>query len=231
MQHTVRKTLLLCCILAFCLTGCTADKSTDESTVRGVQLSDREKKIAMLGDYTAAGVLEFSCQQDVQGYLLQREIWKYGELTETGIMAYGGTDSLEALYIGHKQEVNSEGFPEFAWRILEARKSATRKFAPTIQVAFPEGEDIICGWASDFLGRRSTEPIVLEVGKSYILSVESIDLGDDGWQDVWCGEYAEQEQNIKDSDCVILLRMDTFATAKEAKAEAETKEQEKRAKL
>ena len=93
MQHTVRKTLLLCCILAFCLTGCTADKSTDESTVRGVQLSDREKKIAMLGDYTAAGVLEFSCQQDVQGYLLQREIWKYGELTETGIMAYGGTDS------------------------------------------------------------------------------------------------------------------------------------------
>ncbi len=72
---------------------------------------------------------------------------------------------------------------------------------------------------------------MLEAGKSYILAVESIDLGNDGWMDVGCGEYAEQEQNIKDSDCVILLRMDTFATAKEAKAEAETREQENRAKL
>ena len=231
MQHTVRKTLLLCCILAFCLTGCTADKSTDESTVRGVQLSDREKKIAMLGDYTAAGVLEFSCQQDVQGYLLQREIWKYGELAEESIAAYGGADSLEALYIGHKQEKNSEGAPEITWELLRVRKDGYGKGSPFLRVAFPECKDKEFSWSSQFWGQNRTEPIVLEAGKSYILAVESIDLGNDGWMDVGCGEYAEQEQNIKDSDCVILLRMDTFATAKEAKAEAETREQENRAKL
>ena len=77
MQHRTQKLLLLCCILALCLTGCAAS----QSTVRGVQLSDREQKIAALGDYTV-GVLEFSFQQDVQGFLWQREIWKYGELVE-----------------------------------------------------------------------------------------------------------------------------------------------------
>lgn len=230
MQHTVRKTLLLCCILAFCLTGCTADKSADESTVRGVQLSDREKKIAMLGDYTV-GILEFSLQQDVQGYLLQREIWKYGELTEESIAAYGAANSLETLYIGHKQENNSEGIPEITWEMLRVRNDGYSKGSPFLRVAFPECKDKEFGWSSGFWGENSTEPIVLEAGKSYILSVEVIDLYNGNWKAVLCGEYTEQEQNIKDNDCVILLRMDTFATAKEAKAEAETKEQEKRAKL
>ena len=47
MQYVARKLLLLCCLLALCLAGCSADKSADKSTVCGVQLSDREKKIAM----------------------------------------------------------------------------------------------------------------------------------------------------------------------------------------
>ncbi len=231
MQYVARKLLLLCCLLALCLAGCSADKSADKSTVCGVQLSDREKKIAMLADYTAAGVLEFSCKQDVQGYLLQREIWKYGELTEESIIAYGDTDSLEALYVGHKEKTNSEGAPEITWEMLRAGRNATSKFVPAMQVAFPECKDKEFGWASDFLGRSSTESIVLEAGRSYILSVELVDLGSGGWRGVGCGEYTEREQNIKDNDCVILLRMDTFATAQQAKAEAEAREQENAAKL
>lgn len=226
MQHTVRKLLFFCCIVALCLTGCT----TDESTVRGVQLSDREKNIAMLGDYTV-GILEFSLQQDVQGYLLQREIWKYGELTEESIAAYGAADSLETLYIGHKQENNSEGIPEITWEMLRVRNDGYSKGSPFLRVAFPECKDKEFGWSSGFWGENSTEPIVLEAGKSYILSVEVIDLYNGNWKAVLCGEYTKQEQDIKDNDCVILLRMDTFATAQQAKAEAETREQEKRAKL
>lgn len=226
MQHTVRKLLFFCCIMALCLTGCT----TDESTVRGVQLSDREKNIAMLGDYTV-GILEFSLQQDVQGYLLQREIWKYGELTEESIAAYGAADSLETLYIGHKQENNSEGIPEITWEMLRVRNDGYSKGSPFLRVAFPECKDKEFGWSSGFWGENSTEPIVLEAGKSYILSVEVIDLYNGNWKAVLCGEYTKQEQDIKDNDCVILLRMDTFATAQQAKAEAETREQEKRAKL
>lgn len=226
MQHTVRKLLFFCCIMALCLTGCT----TDESTVRGVQLSDREKNIAMLGDYTV-GILEFSLQQDVQGYLLQREIWKYGELTEESIAAYGAADSLETLYIGHKQENNSEGIPEITWEMLRVRNDGYSKGSPFLRVAFPECKDKEFGWSSGFWGENSTEPIVLEAGKSYILSVEVIDLYNGNWKAVLCGEYTKQEQDIKDNDCVILLRMDTFATAQQAKAEAEAREQEKRAKM
>lgn len=226
MQHTVRKLLFFCCIMALCLTGCT----TDESTVRGVQLSDREKNIAMLGDYTV-GILEFSLQQDVQGYLLQREIWKYGELTEESIVAYGAADSLETLYIGHKQENNSEGIPEITWEMLRVRNDGYSKGSPFLRVAFPECKDKEFGWSSGFWGENSTEPIVLEAGKSYILSVEVIDLYNGNWKAVLCGEYTKQEQDIKDNDCVILLRMDTFATAQQAKAEAEAREQEKRAKM
>lgn len=226
MQHTVRKLLFFCCIMALCLTGCTAD----ESTVRGVQLSDREKNIAMLGDYTV-GILEFSLQQDVQGYLLQREIWKYGELTEESIAAYGAADSLETLYIGHKQENNSEGIPEITWEMLRVRNDGYSKGSPFLRVAFPECKDKEFGWSSGFWGENSTEPIVLEAGKSYILSVEVIDLYNGNWKAVLCGEYTKQEQDIKDNDCVILLRMDTFATAQQAKAEAEAREQEKRAKM
>ncbi len=226
MQYVARKLLFFCCILTLCLTGCAAK----QSTVQGVQLSDREEKIAALGNYMV-GILEFSLQEDVQGYLLQREIWKYGELAAESIAAYGGADSLEALYIGHKQEKNSEGAPEITWELLRVRKDGYGKGSPFLRVAFPECKDKEFSWSSQFWGQNRTEPIVLEAGKSYILAVESIDLGNDGWMDVGCGEYAEQEQNIKDSDCVILLRMDTFATAKEAKAEAETREQENRAKL
>lgn len=226
MQHTVRKLLFFCCIMALCLTGCT----TDESTVRGVQLSDREKNIAMLGDYTV-GILEFSLQQDVQGYLLQREIWKYGELTEESIAAYGAADSLETLYIGHKQENNSEGIPEITWEMLRVRNDGYSKGSPFLRVAFPECKDKEFGWSSGFWGENSTEPIVLEAGKSYILSVEVIDLYNGNWKAVLCGEYTKQEQDIKDNDCVILLRMDTFSTAQQAKAEAEAREQEKRAKM
>ena len=226
MQHTVRKLLFFCCIMALCLTGCTAD----ESTVRGVQLSDREKNIAMLGDYTV-GILEFSLQQDVQGYLLQREIWKYGELTEESIAAYGAADSLETLYIGHKQENNSEGIPEITWEMLRVRNDGYSKGSPFLRVAFPECKDKEFGWSSGFWGENSTEPIVLEAGKSYILSVEVIDLYNGNWKAVLCGEYTKQEHDIKDNDCVILLRMDTFATAQQAKAEAEAREQEKRAKM
>lgn len=167
----------------------------------------------------------------MQGYLLQREVWKYGELTEESIAAYGSADSLEALYIGHKKENNSEGAPEITWEMLREWKDGYGKGSPFLRVVFPEAKDKEFGWASGFLGQDRTEPIILEAGKSYILAVESIALGNDGWMDVGCGEYAEQEQNIKDSDCVILLRMDTFATAKEAKVEAETREQENCAKL
>ncbi len=226
MQHRTRKLLLLCCILALCLTGCAAGKST----VRGVQLSDREQKIAALGDYTV-GVLEFSFQQDVQGFLWQWEIWKHGELAEANIAAYGGTDTLETLYIGHKKGKNVDGSPEITWEMLDAWKNGYRKLSPTIQVAFPECKDKAFGCASGFWGQDNTKPMALEAGKSYILSAETMDLMGDGWMGIPCGEYTAQEQFIKDSDCVILLRMDTFATAEEAEQEAETREQENQAKI
>lgn len=226
MKHTARKIVLLCCILALCLTGCAAS----QSTVRGVQLSDREQKIAALGDYTV-GVLEFSFQQDVQGFLWQREIWKYGELVEANIAAYGGTDTLEALYIAHKQGKNDDGSPEITWEMLKAEKNGYSKGSPAIQVAFPECKDKEFGWASGFWGQDNTKSMALEAGKSYILSAETMDLMGDGWMGIPCGEYTAQEQFIKDSDCVILLRMDTFATAEEAEQEAETREQENRAKI
>ncbi len=79
--------------------------------------------------------MEFSLQEDVQGYLLQREIWKYGELAEESIAAYGGADSLEALYIGHKQEKNSEGAPEITWELLRERR--IRQGKPFSTSCFP----------------------------------------------------------------------------------------------
>lgn len=226
MKNTIRSIVALCCIMALCLTGCAAGKST----VQGVQLSDREKNIAALGDYRV-GVLEFAFQQDIQGFIVQGEIWKFGELVKNDIVTYGENSSLEALYVAHKQETNSDGSPEITWEMLKVEKNGYSKGSPFAQLVFPECKDNGFGWASSFWGQDSIKPMALEAGKSYILSAEAMDLTGDGFMGIPCGDYTAQEQCIKDSDCVILLRMDTFATAEEAETEAKNREQENRAKI
>ena len=80
----------------------------------------------------------------------------------------------------------------------------------------------------DEVGSEHEAEILVHIGSPEKVAAElknSLRGGGEG------GEYTEREQNIKDNDCVILLRMDTFATAQQAKAEAEAREQENAAKL
>lgn len=73
MQYVARKLLFFCCILTLCLTGCAAN----QSTVRGVQLNERETKIAALGNYTV-GILDFFLTTRCAGVSLTArslEIW------------------------------------------------------------------------------------------------------------------------------------------------------------
>ena len=212
MKSMAKKLLLLCCILALCLTGC----GGKASTVHGVQLTEREKNIAALAGGTV-DVLEFSFADDIQGFILQTEIWKYGELLEANVITYGDTDATQALYILHKQKNRDGGIPEITWDIQRTQKNG-RSNGRFIQIAFPDCKDKEFGLSSYFWGGDT-----LKVGSSYILSAENIHLGK-GLTALSCGAYAEQEQHIKDSDCVILLRLDTFATAEEAEAEVEARE-------
>ena len=224
MKSMAKKLLLLCCILALCLTGC----GGKASTVRGVQLTEREQRIAALaGDN--AGVIEFSFAEDIQGMILQKEIWKYGQLQVANMVAYGGTDTMQALYISHRRDRINEGIPEIRWELLKAEENTYSQVKPFVQIAFPECKDKEFGCSSSFWGWDNKKPVTLEAGNSYILSVEAIDLLGDGWMGISCGAYAEQERFIKGNDCVILLRLDTFATAEEAEAEVEARKQENRA--
>lgn len=177
------------------------------------------------------GVLEFSFEEDIQGMILQWEIWKYGELLEANVVAYGGTDTMQALYILHKQENSNDGVPKITWEMLDVGETGYSKFGPFIQIAFPECKDKGFGLSSSVWGQASTKPMMLKAGNSYILSAGAVDLIGDGWLDIPSGDYTEQEQNIKGSDCVILLRMDTFVTAEDAEREAEARQQENRAKI
>ncbi len=227
MKPTVKKLLLLCCVLALCLTGC----GGKASTVRGVQLTEREQAIAALADGAVAG-LEFAFQEDIQGFVLQREIWKYGNLMEPAVVAYGDTDSLQALYICEKQENNADNIRQIIWEGVLAEKETVQRI-PLAQISFPECKDnATFAQVTHIWGREEQEAMTLQAGDSYILAVKCVDLNDDGMTGVRCGSYEEAQALLQEhDDCVILLRMDTFATAQEAEAEAEAREQENRAKI
>ena len=232
MQHRTGKIILLCCILALCLTGCAACKST----VQYEQLLKGDQRVSLLND-GLMGALEFDFQDDIQGIVFYREIWQTGQCIEAVPQLYAGpAEKIASLYI-------SIGMEDTAcrWDLVENGSDGDTSsiMQPLIQTELPDGGSGSYGYKAVFIGDNAKNHTArLNAGESYTLAAQIFDLnvnitkenGDYFVQNDF-GNLEADNLDFQNYDYAIVLRMDTFATAEEVEQEAETREQENRAKI
>lgn len=232
MQHRTGKLILLCCILALCLTGCAAGKST----VQYEQLRKGDQRVSLLND-GLMGALEFDFQDDIRGIVFYQEIWQNGQCIEAAPLLHAGpAEQITSLYI-------SIGMEDTAcrWDLVKNRSDGDTGsiMQPLIQTALPYDGNGSYGYKAVFIGDNAKNHTVrLDAGESYTLAAQIFDLnvniteenGDYFVQNNF-GNLEADNLDFQNYDYAIVLRMDTYTTAEEAEQEAETREQENQAKI
>ena len=213
MKHTARKIVLLCCILALCLTGCAAGKST----VKFIPLTEQEMAIGkMISDNL--GIFEFTYQSDVQGHVLHLDTWFQGACIRSDVLSFGGNETLDKLYLAPKviQDQNGQFTgTQWQWNLGGA------VFYNPLVIPFPEvalAENI--GWGFNYWSCEKGAP--LEANQSYVLAAGVFDLFGNGIHSYNCEALANDLSvvQVDDGNEYMILYLDTYATAEEAEAAA-----------
>lgn len=214
MKHTARKIVLLCCILALCLTSCAAGKST----VKFIPLTEQETAISkMISDNL--GIFEFTYQSDVQGHVLHLDTWFQGACIRSDVLSFGGNETLDKLYLAPKviQDQNGQFTgTQWQWNLGGA------VFYNPLVIPFPEtalAKSI--GWGFNYWQCEKGAP--LEANQSYVLAAGVCDLFGNGVHTYDCEVLANDLSIVQGdygNEYMLILYLDTFATAEEAEAAA-----------
>ncbi len=214
MQHRTGKLILLCCILALCLTGCAAGKST----VKFIPLTEQETVISkMISDNL--GIFEFTYQSDVQGHVLHLDTWFQGACIGSEVLSFGGNETLDKLYLAPKiiQDQNGQVTgTQWQWNLNGA------VFYNPLVIPFPEtalAKSI--GWGFNYWQCEKGAP--LEANQSYVLAAGVCDLFGNGVHTYDCEVLANDLSIVQGdygNEYMLILYLDTYATAEEAEAAA-----------
>lgn len=198
---------VLFCVMALLLTSC----SSNQSTIKFVQQTDQEKKIAFT-TADAFGIWNFSFQDDIQGIALSIETWEYGKCTDSGLFYDGPPQDINALYISMKTDYTDESI-QSQWQWLrDIIGVGTVKTSPVI-TSIPLTEEY-AGWTYNFW--NDGEPSVLEPGERYVLAVQNYDLKGDGFNSGYCGKLKDHISLYTSEEYAIVLYLQTFGTQEEA---------------
>lgn len=212
MKQVMKIQLVLLCVL-LALTGCTTS-----STVRNVELNELVSKAFQLcSDWY--GIMEFSFQDDVQGTVLYLEQWENGNCVDSELIAYGGTSRKESLYITSKilQDDNQLYWKGSQWELLSDAEGIDTRYEPII-IKFPDSDVAFSGFTGGFLGEADKKTVKLVPGQNYILAMQAYALPERGVPIFSCETLMEEPENIKEYDCIVLLRLNTYAAEEEAEA-------------
>lgn len=221
MKHTARKIVLLCCILALCLTGCAAGKST-VVYVPFDEWEGKEAVLEMMPDRSSQrGVLEFDFQEDVQGIAFYCDVWQDGQcIASTPQLRASSTAQIEALVVSQEMEDSL-----CRWEFVEKNSDGYCTLATVLEQEVPTKKGG-CGYSYSWLG-SSGKAADLQAGKSYILAQQYFDLTpivENGAFSTMTPSIddaqSDSNKQLEECDYAIVLRMDTFATAEEAEAAA-----------
>ena len=230
MKSTVKKLLLLGCVLALCLTGC----GGKASTVRYVPFDEWDGKAAVLEmapDMSPLkGVLEFDFQEDVQGIAFYCDVWQDGQcIATTPQLRAGGTEQTKSLCISIGMEDTS-----CRWDLVEKGPEAldggevTNALLPLMETELPVAGKGSYGSKAAFIGKTiKNHTVRLKAGESYVLAAQIFDLNIDMEKED--GNYYMHSDvddveidnlDLQKYEYAIVLRMDTYASAQDAEAAA-----------
>ena len=215
----MKKNLVLASILAVSLlaTGCSqAGKASD---VIPVTLTEREKQIAALsGEYPF--VVDVNYPEDVKGTVLSYEVWKNGSMVENNVVMFGGS----------ADENNKESFTmiydiDDDWKNCKLNLSSTSA-RTSFDISLLNKDEkapnaVMPSFSAEDVGEEYNVKLV--PGGSYVLSaltysynsaMESIDHKN--------GDYKDFISEIDKNNTCVLVRLDTFASEKDAEKYADS---------
>ena len=216
----MKKNLVLASILAVSLlaTGCSqAGKASD---VTPITLTEREKQIAALvGEYPF--VVDVNYPKDVKGTVLSYEVWKNGSMAENNVVMFGGS----------ADESNKEAFTmiydiDDDWKNCKLNLSSTsartsfdisllndKNSAPNAAMpSFAAAEDV-----DEYYN------VKLVPGGSYVLSALTLSYGNSMEAiNHGKGDYKDFTSEIDKNNTCVLVRLDTFASEKDAEKYADS---------
>ena len=216
----MKKNIVLASILAVSLlaTGCSqAGKASD---VTPITLTEREKQIAALvGEYPF--VVDVNYPKDVKGTVLSYEVWKNGSMAENNVVMFGGS----------ADESNKEAFTmiydiDDDWKNCKLNLSSTsartsfdisllndKNSAPNAAMpSFAAAEDV-----DEYYN------VKLVPGGSYVLSALTLSYGNSMEAiNHGKGDYKDFTSEIDKNNTCVLVRLDTFASEKDAEKYADS---------
>ena len=216
----MKKNLVLASILAVSLlaTGCSqAGKASD---VTPVTLTEREKQIAALvGEYPF--VVDVNYPKDVKGTVLSYEVWENGSMVENNVVMFGGSadesnkESFTMIYDIDDEWKNcklnlssTSARTSFDISLLNDKNSAPNAAIPS----FAAAEDV-----DEYYN------VKLVPGGSYVLSALTLSYGNSMEAiNHGKGDYKDFTSEIDKNNTCVLVRLDTFASEKDAEKYADS---------
>ena len=216
----MKKNLVLASILAVSLlaTGCSqAGKASD---VTPVTLTEREKQIAALvGEYPF--VVDVNYPKDVKGTVLSYEVWENGSMVENNVVMFGGSadesnkESFTMIYDIDDEWKNcklnlssTSARTSFDISLLNDKNSAPNAAMPS----FAAAEDVDEYYSVKLVPGGSY--VLSALTLSYGNSMEAINHGKGGYKDF--------TSEIDKNNTCVLVRLDTFASEKDAEKYADS---------
>lgn len=215
----MKKNLVLASILAVSLlaTGCSqAGKASD---VTPVTLTEREKQIAALvGEYPF--VVDVNYPKDVKGTVLSYEVWKNGSMVENNVVMFGGS----------ADESNKESFTmiydiDDEWKNCKLNLSSTSA-RTSFDISLLNKDEkapnaVMPSFGAEDVGEEYNVKLV--PGGSYVLSALTLSYGNS--MEVinhGKGDYKDFTSEIDKNNTCVLVRLDTFASEKDAEKYADS---------
>ena len=216
----MKKNLVLASILAVSLlaTGCSqVGKASD---VTPITLTEREKQIAALvGEYPF--VVDVNYPKDVKGTVLSYEVWENGSMVENNVVMFGGSadesnkESFTMIYDIDDEWKNcklnlssTSARTSFDISLLNDKNSAPNAAIPS----FAATEDV-----DEYYN------VKLVPGGSYVLSALTLSYGNSMEAiNHGKGDYKDFTSEIDKNNTCVLVRLDTFASEKDAEKYADS---------
>lgn len=215
----MKKNLVLASILAVSLlaTGCSqAGKASD---VTPITLTEREKQIAALvGEYPF--VVDVNYPKDVKGTVLSYEVWKNGSMVENNVVMFGGS----------ADEINKESFT-MIYDISDDWKNCTLNLSSTstrtkFDISLLNKDEkapnaVMPSFGAEDVGEEYNVKLV--PGGSYVLSALTLSYGNSMEAiNHGKGDYKDFTSEIDKNNTCVLVRLDTFASEKDAEKYADS---------
>lgn len=219
MKRRIAGMIMLCCTILL-LSGCGAS-----STIEGKPFdAEGAEYYSNLLDADFYGYA-FQFQKDVQGQLMTQEIWQNGICTDRHVLWYGGTDpKTEKKYYLAAVRMRDEQGNHIGQELQGIISDESSEYVVHSKLASLQNLFPIPAGSYGYYFLEGTQKV--EAGGHYILALWDMEQAQKGIGplDLKSLQNMDYQEELKDRDYVILLRMDTYATEAEAAAAAEALE-------